>query len=41
MDENKTEVVDYLARQNFSEQELDNLHQGKQEYKELDEGTGN
>lgn len=37
MDKDRTEVVDYLTRQNFSEQELDNLHQGRQEYKDTEE----
>lgn len=40
MDKDSLEVNDYLGRQNFSEQEIKNLHEGKQEYKEPDEGTG-
>ena len=37
MDENKIEVSNYIASQDFSEQEIENLHQGKQEYKEPEE----
>ena len=40
MDKDKIKANDYLARQNFSEQEIKNLHEGRQEYKEPDEGTG-
>ena len=37
MDEARIEVNDYIVKQDFSEQEIDNLHQGKQEYKEVEE----
>jgi len=40
MDRDTIEVNEYLARQNFSEREIKNLHEGKEEYKEADEGTG-
>lgn len=36
MDKDRLKVSDYLARQNFSEREIENLHQGKPEYKEPD-----
>jgi len=36
MDKDRLEVNDYLSRQNFSDREIKNLHQGKQEYKESD-----
>ena len=37
MDEDRIEVTDYLASQNFSEQEIDNLYAGKPEYKDREE----
>jgi len=37
MDEDKLETAEYLDRQKFSEQEVNNLHQGKQDYKESEE----
>jgi len=37
MDENGIEANDYIVKQGFSEQEIDNLHQGKLDYKEQEE----
>jgi hypothetical protein len=34
MDKDIIEADNYLARQNFSDQEIKNLHQGKLNYKE-------
>lgn len=36
MDKDRIKVNEYLARQNFSEKEIENLHEGKPEYKESD-----
>ena len=38
MNKDETAYGDYLSRQNFSAEEIENLHQGKPEYKELDTG---
>ena len=37
MDKDKAAYINYLARQNFSEEEIENLHKGKPEYKEREE----
>jgi hypothetical protein len=36
MNKNETAYGDYLSRQNFSEEEIENLHEGKPEYKKSD-----
>jgi len=37
MDKDIIEANEYLAQQNFSEREIENLHRGKEEYKEAEE----
>lgn len=40
MGEDRLKVNDYLSRQNFSDREIKNLHQGKQEYREESDDVG-
>jgi len=35
MEAHESECLEYLAQQNFSEKEIENLHAGKPEYKEV------